>query len=200
MNSREKTQNPQKKRKKPHPFVLFCAFLRLSSFFLIVFIIGAAENEGALLDYPAISYYNERCVRCHGPDGVNYDLKHLAQSSDEKLLQVIEAMAENQGQAPLDKQQAEIQLAYHRSFLDGKPFIILNQAKTQDGKLLLRGEVTPESKVQICIGEKSYAAKIEEQMWSVEIPTAQLSEVLIVATKGMATTKIAASESFSHQK
>lgn len=200
MNSREKTQKPHKKRKKPHPFVLFCAFSRLSSFFFIVFIIGAAEKEGALLDYPAISYYNERCMRCHGPEGVNYDLKHLAQSSNEKLLQVIEAMAENQGQAPLDKRQAEIQLAYHRSFLDGKPFIILNEAKTQDEKLLLRGEVTPESKVQICIGEKSYASKIEEQMWSVEVPATPLSEVLILATKGMTTTKMAASEGFSHKQ
>ncbi|HEY0075736.1 MAG TPA: hypothetical protein VGB77_16670, partial [Abditibacteriaceae bacterium] len=109
MNSREKTQKPQKMRKKPRPFVLFCAFSRLSSFCFIIFIIGAAENEGALLDYAAITYYNERCMRCHGPDGVNYDLKHLAQSSDEKLLHVIEAMADNQGQAPLDKQQVEIQ-------------------------------------------------------------------------------------------
>ncbi|HEY0075155.1 MAG TPA: hypothetical protein VGB77_13740, partial [Abditibacteriaceae bacterium] len=83
---------------------------------------------------------------------------------------------------------------------DGKPFIILNEAKAQNANLLLRGEVTPESKVQICIDEKSYAAKIEEQMWSIEIPAARLSEVLIVATKGMTTTKIAASEGYSHQK
>lgn len=139
-------------------------------------------------------------MRCHGPDGVNYDLKHLAQSSDEKLRQVIEAMAENQGQAPLDKPQVEVQLAYHRSFMDGKPFVILNTAKTEDDRLQLKGEVTPESKVQICIGDKSYPAKLEEQSWSAEIPPMNLSEIFIVVTKGEMTTKIAASEGFSHRK
>ena len=150
--------------------------------------------------YPAITYYNERCARCHGPDGVNYDLKHLAQLPDEKLHQVIEAMAENQGQAPLDKQQVEIQRAYHRSFLDGKPFVILNTTQTENGKLLLRGEATPEAKVQICVGEKSYPTTVEEQVWKVELPPAELSEVVIVVTRGHARTELKASEGFSHQK
>jgi len=158
-----------------------------------------ASVENAPVDYPAITYYNERCARCHGPDGVNYDLKHLAQLPAEKLHQVIETMAENQGQAPLDKQQVEIQRAYHRSFLDGKPFVILNSAQNDGAKLLLRGEATPESQVQICVGEKFYEANVEEQSWTVEIPAAPLTEVLIVVTKDKAMTKLNAGEGFSHQ-
>ena len=196
MNSHEKTQ---KNTKRKFHFRAFCAFSRLSVCFVAFALVIGADQERTLLDYPAISYYNERCARCHGPDGVNYDLKHLAQVPDEKLHQVIETMAENQGQAPLDKQQVEIQRAYHRSFLDGKPFVILNSAQTENGKLLLRGEATPESKVQICVGEKSYTATVEEPGWKVEIPPAALSEIVIVATKGNAKTELKAGEGFSHQ-
>ena len=160
-----------------------------------------AQQESASSNFAAISYYNERCARCHGPDGVNYDLKHLAGSSDEKLRAVIGTMAENQGQAPLNKAQIEVQLAYHRSFLDGKPFVILNSAKTENETLILRGEATPETKIQVCIGEKTYPATIEEQSWTAILPAAtKLSNVFIVATKGNIQTKLKASDEFSHQK
>lgn len=198
MKSREKAQ---KNTKNKTNFFAFCAFLRLSLFLSLVFVLGAAEQESAPQNYQAIGYFYEHCARCHGPDGVNYDLKHLAQASDGKLREIITAMAENQGQAPLDARQVAVQVAYHRSFMDGKPFMILNSAKAENGQLLLSGEATPESKVQICIGEKSYPATIEDQSWKAILPIAtNLSEVLIVATKGNAKTELKASDSFSHQK
>lgn len=194
MNSRK---NASKNTKRNAIFCVFCAFSCLS---FSAFILGAAENESTPSDYLAISYYNDHCARCHGPDGVNYDLKHLAQNSDEKLRVVIGSMAENQGQAPLDKNQVEIQLAYHRSFLDGKPFLILNSVKVENENLILRGEVTPESKVQVCVGEKTYAAKTEEQSWTAILPTdADWKKVSIIAVKGNVKTELKASAGFSHR-
>ncbi len=199
MISRKKAQKTQKTGLL---FVFFYAFLRLSvllAFFGVIF--GAAKKESAPLDFAAISYYNDHCARCHGPDGVNYDLKHLAQSSDEKLSQVIELMAENQGQAPLEARQIAAQMAYHRSFMDGQPFVILSRAKTENGQLQLSGEVTPESQVQICLEEKRYPAQVEDQNWSITLPApTDWKQVTIEVTKGNTKTELKAGEGFSHQK
>ncbi len=85
----------------------------------------AAEQEAAPLDFAATTYFQDRCARCHGAYGANYNLQHMAQSSDEKLREVIAAMADGPGQAPLEARQLEAQTAYHRSMMDGKPFLIL---------------------------------------------------------------------------
>ncbi len=88
-------------------------------------VLATAQEAQPTSAFKPIDYFQESCVRCHGPYGSNYDIKHMAQSSDEKLRAVIHAMAEGPGQAPLDARQLEIETAFHRSLIDGKPFVTL---------------------------------------------------------------------------
>jgi hypothetical protein len=124
----------------------------------------------------------------------------MAQSSDERLRQVIHEMAEGPGQSPLDAIQLEKETAYHRSLLDGKPFLVLTGNAKDGDALTLSGEVTPESKVEVCLDKTTLSATVTEHQWKAVVSAdLDLSRVMIIATKGEAKTEIKTAEGFSHK-
>jgi hypothetical protein len=185
------------------PFKLFCVLTAAAPFAAAVFCAAqeATNLEAAPFDYQAITYFQDRCLRCHGTYGVNYDLKHMAQSSDEKLQQVIASMADGPGQEALDARQLAAQTAFHRSLLDGKPFVIINNAKTDGDKLTLSGEATPESKLQIALGEKTFDATLIDHQWSAALPAgSDWKSATLTAILGDKKTQLKASAAYSHGK
>lgn len=153
------------------------------------------------LDFPAVTYFENSCARCHGPYGVNYDLKHLALSSDARLREVIATMADGPGQAPLDVRQVAAQTAYHRSFMDGKPFVIVNKAIPGDQKLILSGEVVADTTVKVSLAGKTIDATITDNEWKAELPAgADWKEAIVTATHDKAITELKAADGHSHGK
>lgn len=123
-----------------------------------------------------ITYFNDKCANCHGNYGSFWGEGFAAELSDEALREVVEEMAAGPAQAPLNEAAVEVQTAYHRSLVDGKPFIVA----WREGETW-KGEVTPEAKIR---GD-SQEAEVEGHTWSLSGEQSEL-----VVTKGEATTKI----------
>ena len=159
----------------------------------------AQEAQPAPEEFQAITYFEDRCARCHGAYGGNYDTAHMAQSSDEKLRQVIRDMAEGPGQAPLDDRQLDAETAFHRSLLDGKPFVSFNAMMRSDEKTILSGEVTPEATVQIRLDQTTIAATVDEHTWQATLPANfDVAHAFVVAAKGDAKTELSLMQPHSH--
>ena len=159
----------------------------------------AASGPIAAVDFAPISYYDQNCSRCHGAYGSAYG--EIQKRDDSSLRHVVKEMSEGPGNAPLDAMPLEVEVAYHRSFIDKRPFLILT--KVSGGKTepwTLTGEATPNSEVTVKIGDNPIAAKLDGHVWTVVLPAdADLAQAQVTATQGDARTTLALSQgSYSH--
>lgn len=160
-----------------------------------------AAQETPPVEFQPIQYFRDRCARCHGPGGAYYDLKHLATLDDKNLRQVISDMAEAQGQSPLSAEQTAVEAALHRSFCDGKPFVFVHPPKADGANLILSGEVSPESKVEIIVGKTSIPATVADSVWQAIVPAnSDLTSATIIATNGNAKSELRLADRYSHKK
>ncbi len=134
------------------------------------------------LDFAPLSYYDQKCARCHGDNGANYgDL--LQNKTDAQLHDGIDAMAHGPGQAPLDEPQLQVLTAWHRALVEGKPFVHLMKVEHGD-KTLLSGEATPEARVILKCGQSSFEAVRDGMSWKIEAPKdVDLEKAELSATK-----------------
>lgn len=107
-----------------------------------------------------ITYFNDKCGKCHGNYG-SYWLEGVIAGLDEKKLrEVVDEMAAGPAQAPLEGAALEAQVAYHRSLADERPFITAYLEKDA-----LAGEVTPGSRVILVMDGREVPATVEEHRW-----------------------------------
>ena len=90
-------------------------------------------------------------------------------------------MAAGPSQAPLEGRALEVQVAYHRSLIDGRPFLTV--FRDADG---LAGEVTPGSRVLLIVEGREQAAQVEEHRWKSSLRDASA----VRATKDSVTTEL----------
>jgi mono/diheme cytochrome c family protein len=75
------------------------------------------------LQQAPVRYYERNCVECHGANGVMHDHSILAAMSEAQLRGTIREMARFEAEAPLNKKELDVMVAYHRSMIDHKPFV-----------------------------------------------------------------------------
>ena len=128
-----------------------------------------------------ISYFNDRCGSCHGNYGEFWGGGFAAELDDHELRDIVDEMAAGPAQAPLEGAALDVQVAYHRSLVNGRPFIT---AYLHEGSL--RGEVTPGSRVALIIDGKEQPATVEKHTWRSNVAKA----TAVRATKGKETTEL----------
>ena len=121
---------------------------------------GALTDEQ--LDYARrpITYFNDKCGKCHGNYGTYWLEGVIAGLGERKLREEVELMAAGPSQAPLEGLALEVQVAYHRSLADGRPFVTVIRDENP-----LAGEVTPGSRVLLISGGREHEAQVEEHHW-----------------------------------
>jgi len=107
-----------------------------------------------------ITYFNQECGACHGNYGSFWGEGFAAAYDDAGLRKVVDEMAVGPAQMPLEGVALDVQVAYHRSLVDGKPFVTVF---TDKGALM--GEVTPGSEVVLLIDGKEQPATVEKHAW-----------------------------------
>jgi mono/diheme cytochrome c family protein len=158
---------------------------------------GAAVSE-----FAPISYFESNCARCHGAYGAFYGEGFGQGLTDNKLRQAVHDMAAGPGNAPISEPQLDALTAYHRSLIDGKPFLIINAARAEkDASHTLQGETTPETKISLQWEGGTADATVEGYTWSAKLPaTIDWSKVEIISKKGDAQTVLKPGENeYSHR-
>lgn len=127
------------------------------------------------LDYARrpITYFNDKCGRCHGNYGSYWLDGVIAGLGEPKLREEVELMASGPSQAPLEGLALEVQVAYHRSLADGRPFITLFAEESG-----LAGEVTPGSRVLLVVNGQEQEAQVSEHRWQSSLRNASSVRVL----------------------
>lgn len=142
----------------------------------------------------AITYFQDHCASCHGPYARFAGPQYGRSLSDEALLRKIEEMAAGPGRSPLDAAGLAAQAAYHRSLVQGTPFVSLT-AKTDDEA---RGEVTPGATVEVLAGGQSHAASVDGHRWSVR-GVGTIEKIVATASGGARRTELDVTRAvFSH--
>jgi len=116
-----------------------------------------------------LSYFNDKCARCHGENGAQYTEGGLEKLDDKGLKHWISAMAKGPGQSPLDEAQIEIEARWMRTLATGEAFAHL-QSVEKGEKTVLAGEATPEAKVKLQIGEQVLEGTRDGVKWKIEAP------------------------------
>ena len=122
-----------------------------------------------------ISYFNARCGSCHGNYGSFWGEGFAAALDEQGLREVVDEMAAGPAQAPLEGLALEVQVAYHRSLVDQKPFVT---AYVENGKLA--GEAAPGSTVSLMVDGQERPATLTKHSWSGDVQRASAVRV----TKG----------------
>lgn len=153
-------------------------------------------------EFEPLSYFASNCARCHGPNGSFYGATFGQKLTDQQLRDVVKAMADGPGNAPLSDADLAIEVAYHRSLIDKQPFIALTHSERQNAGLVLKGEATPDASVKVMVGDKTIEAKTDYQNWTATLPrNSQLPKVQIMAVKGGQKTTLDLSKSnYSHRQ
>ncbi|HEX8236235.1 MAG TPA: hypothetical protein VF600_09790 [Abditibacteriaceae bacterium] len=166
---------------------------------------NAAQQHSAgvaVSEFAPMSYFENNCARCHGSYGSFYGEGFGKGLSDSKLRQVVHDMAAGPGNAPVTEPQLDALTAYHRSLIDGKPFLIINAAREEENApRTLQGETTPDSQISVRWQGGSAAATVEGYTWTAKLPAEiDWSKVEIVAQKSETQTTLKAGESeYSHR-
>lgn len=151
-------------------------------------------TAGALFAPAAITYFQDHCASCHGPYARFAGPQYSRSLSDTALVRKIEEMAAGPGRSPLDAAGLAAQTAYHRSLVQGTPYVSIT-ARENDG---LRGEVTPGATVVVVVGGDSHSAIVEAHRWSVHGVT-KIERLIAIAANGARRTEIDVSQqAYSH--
>jgi len=136
----------------------------------------------SLLGYRPITYFQDHCANCHGDYGSTYDPAFNAKLSDAQLAGAIRTMAEGPGRAPLTEEQVRVQVAYHRTLGEAKPFVTVAEVRREADALHLSGDVSPEATVRVTVGERTIQAEVTEHEWTAVLRPVPVGNVVITAT------------------
>lgn len=110
--------------------------------------------------FGAVSYFEAKCARCHGPQGSFMAQGFAKDQDDAKLTASTKQMAEGPGAAPLNDDELKVEVAYMRAISEGKPFIVWTEAK--DG---VQGETTAE-KMTATVDGKAAPVEVKDGSWA----------------------------------
>lgn len=152
------------------------------------------------LAYQPVEYFEINCARCHGSYGSSYGEAFGDGLGDHELHEYVDEMAAGPGMAPLEGAELEAQVAFHRSMIDGRPFI----AWTGFNQETLTGELSDGASLEASFGGETLNASANGAQWTVQTPDGfnpqtDLAQVELTAMRGEKQTRLRLNESpFSH--
>ncbi|CAN5183906.1 hypothetical protein BH09SUM1_BH09SUM1_13730 [soil metagenome] len=128
---------------------------------------SAPPSQTAPLKIAPMKYFEQKCARCHGPQGAfmadGFGKKYDAAG----LRKIVKEMAEGPGDSPLTSpQDLDAQTAYNRAIGSKKLFI----AWTKIEGAALSGEFFGGKAIIAASGKTSLPVTTEEGVWSLELP------------------------------
>lgn len=115
--------------------------------------------------FAAMKYYDQSCSNCHGPQGSFYGPTLGNDLTDDGLVKECYDMAAGPANAPISEQENAVETAFHRALIMRTPYLSVTEIK--DGKWA--GEVMPDSKVTLTVGDKKIDAKVTGWNWTAEV-------------------------------
>ena len=175
-----------------------CLSLLLAA--LLPFALGDVPKGAppALVTTAPISYFEDRCSRCHGPQGSFYGDAFGKNLTEEALRKVVDDMCRVQADSPLKGMDLDAQIAYHRALIAKEPFLVVTQVKEGE----ISGEVAEKATVQVKVKRATVTAEVKYTGWKAELPKGvKASDLVVSATlDGRTTTLKVSRETFSHSK
>ncbi|CAN5578728.1 hypothetical protein BH11ARM2_BH11ARM2_24200 [soil metagenome] len=110
--------------------------------------------------FGAVSYFEDRCARCHGPQGSFFTADFAKGQDDEKLAASTKAMCDGPGGAPLKEEELKVEVAYMRAVSEGKTFIVWTSDKDK-----FDGETSAE-KLTATVDGKPVSVEVKDGAWS----------------------------------
>jgi hypothetical protein len=144
------------------------------------------------LEFRPISYFQANCAMCHGDYGPYLGAEMGQRHDDRMLRRTLDDMAFGPANAPIEEHELDILLAWHRSLIDGRPFVILNQVTTDedDGAWVrLSGETFPGTRITIQHPAGEVAAEVDRHRWHAMLPAGTSPQSIVLhAQRGQAQT------------
>ncbi len=143
---------------------------------VVAWVIGQSAGTQTL---GPIDYFEQKCARCHGTMGSFYGPDFAKDLSDQELVQKIRDMAQGPAKAPLPERALAMQTAFHRSMVDGSPFLCV----LRGGRTGYFGEVTPGSVVTLVQGKVTVLAKIDGFKWSSKVSPLDVTKPILIRAR-----------------
>lgn len=121
-----------------------------------------------------VAVYDKACLRCHGPEGVNYGPTFGKALTDRALRQAVVDMKDGKGDIALTDDEIDAQTAYHRAIIRKEPFVAVTLAT--DARLA--GECTEEAVVSVIVDGRSVAVRRNGFRWDAATPAGRRREVI----------------------
>lgn len=144
--------------------------------------------------FSPIAYFETHCARCHGSYGKAYG-EDFGRNLDERaLFRFVKEMTEGPADEPLEGAELESLVAYHRSLIDGRPFVFISRRGGDE----VKGEVSPGATMQIIDGDgKRHEAKVEGHQFTAKASFS--GELELIARSGNQETRLKSSQKHSHR-
>lgn len=127
---------------------------------------GSSLVTAQALSAGPLAAFQQACASCHGPHGALYG-RELGRLSDAALAAKVREMIAVPARMSLPDRDVEALVAYHRSLVDGYPFICVTGF---DGTTL-KGEATPRSTVVVASGKLRQRVNLDDHgAWSFTYP------------------------------
>lgn len=128
--------------------------------------VAAPTAKAYALAFPAMTYYDQSCAKCHGPDGSFYGPTLGNNLTDAQLIAKCRAMEAGPASAPISERDNQAVVAYHRALIMRRPFVSLTQlTKGQWG-----GEASTDAKVTVHVAGQSIPADSTDWNWVATVP------------------------------
>jgi hypothetical protein len=118
------------------------------------------------LAFPAMTYYDSACSRCHGPEGASYGPSLGRHLDDAGLVKVTSDMASGPSQDPIHGRDLDTETAFHRALIMGNPYLSVTKI---DGNTW-SGEVMVDAKVTLHTANKDIPADVSDWNWTATLP------------------------------
>ncbi len=140
-----------------------------------------------------VAVYDIACLRCHGPEGVNYGPTFGKALTDKVLRQAVVDMKDGKGNIELTETEIDAQTAYHRAIILREPFVAVTVATRER----LAGECSEDAVVSVTVDGKPVNVRRNGYRWDCSVKPGKRE---VVAKLGNRTTRLNPDiETFSHR-
>ncbi len=140
-----------------------------------------------------VAVYDIACLRCHGPEGINYGPTFGKTLADSALRQAVVDMKDGKGNIELTDVEIDAQTAYHRAIIRQEPFVAITLASPDR----IAGECSEDAVLSVLVDGKPVPVRRKGYRWDC---TARGKARQVVATLRGRTTRLDPDrEPFSHR-
>jgi len=140
-------------------------------------------TESSAPGFKPIAYFQEKCARCHGPYGMFYGDEFGKSLNDAELRHIVHDMVFGAAQSSLSEAEVNVLTAYHRSLVQGSPFLVVTSAGPRAS-----GEASSGATLEIQNGDERVPVELIEHSWTANVPADASNATISATLNGVRTT------------